>query len=274
MKTLFLVNLGLIIFLFSCKSSTEATEAKEEINNVELIEEQEIEQVSEEIMNESKENAFNLDEILVVFNKGGILPQKYYPHFNLETSDYEEEFEIFLKPKKINDFYILALGVESTLERDDAFIDFYVYFYTLNKKGIISNSILDFAIESSRPKLIILKNQLAKVSVNIPEFDNNYPIASPTGKTLTQTQFITIMDDGKIDKIEVPPYYASVKELRLFRNDFFARYGYKFKSKDLQEYFSKFDWYKPKYDNVDKFLTATDKEVIKYVKLLETQKQQ
>ncbi len=35
------------------------------------------------------------------------------------------------------------------------------------------------------------------------------------------------------------------EDLRLFRNTLFALYGYDFKSKDLKDYFSKYDWYKP-----------------------------
>jgi len=276
MKNLFLISLFFTIFLFSCNSSTDTTEAEEEINDLEFTEDHEIEQVTEETTNKDKGNTFNLSEILAVFNKGGELEQKYYSLFSLETSDYEEEYEIFLKPKKINNFYVLALNVESSLERDDAFVDFYVFFYTLNKNGIISKTILDFAIEGSRPEMNILENKLVKVSVNIPEYIDNKGMGynTPTGKTIAQAQFINIMDNGKIAKIEIPPYYSSIKELRLFRNEIFARYGYIFKSNDLQEHFSKFDWYKPRYENVDKFLTATDKEVVKYVKLLETQKQQ
>jgi len=277
MKNLFLVNLILTIFFFSCNSNTEATETEEEINETEVTEKREIEaeseQVPEETTNESKGNNFDLNEILTVFNKGGMLPQKYYSLFNLETSDYEEAFEIFLKPKKLNDFYILALGSESSLERDDAYIDFYVFFYTLNKNGIISKSILDFAIEDSRPVISSIQNDLIKTSVDIGEYIYKDGVHKSSGKTLTQTQFISIVDNSNLKKIVIPPYYTSVKELRLFRNEIFARYGYKFKSTDLQEYFSKFDWYKPKYDNVDKYLASTDKEVIKYVKLLETQKQ-
>lgn len=34
-------------------------------------------------------------------------------------------------------------------------------------------------------------------------------------------------------------------ELRILRNTIYARHGYIFKSADLREYFSKFDWYTP-----------------------------
>jgi len=54
----------------------------------------------------------------------------------------------------------------------------------------------------------------------------------------------------------------SSEELRIIRNEIFARKGYRFKSTDLQDYFSKIDWYEPKYDNVDSLLSETNKRNI------------
>ncbi|WP_436516107.1 YARHG domain-containing protein [Ekhidna sp. To15] len=51
-------------------------------------------------------------------------------------------------------------------------------------------------------------------------------------------------------------------ELRIKRNEIFAQYGYKFKSEELSTYFSSKEWYQPKYDNVDSFLTELDKQNI------------
>jgi hypothetical protein len=52
-------------------------------------------------------------------------------------------------------------------------------------------------------------------------------------------------------------------ELRVKRNEIFARYGYKFKSEELSTYFSSKEWYEPKYDNVDSLLTELDKQNVK-----------
>ena len=64
----------------------------------------------------------------------------------------------------------------------------------------------------------------------------------------------------------------SLEELRIIRNEIFARNGYRFKSADLQDYFSKMEWYKPKYDNVDSLLSETDKQnielLLKFEKML------
>jgi hypothetical protein len=47
----------------------------------------------------------------------------------------------------------------------------------------------------------------------------------------------------------------SVWDLKVMRNEIFARYGYRFKSEDMREYFNKQAWYKPEYDDVTSQLT-------------------
>ena len=42
----------------------------------------------------------------------------------------------------------------------------------------------------------------------------------------------------------------SKKELRIMRNWIYARHGYSFRSQDLQNYFSQFEWYHPQYTDV------------------------
>lgn len=62
---------------------------------------------------------------------------------------------------------------------------------------------------------------------------------------------------------------CDTRQLRLIRNAIFAKYGYKFKSDELSEYFSKFDWYQPKYNNIDSFLTPIDIRNIQVIKTFE-----
>ncbi|MDW3195268.1 MAG: YARHG domain-containing protein [Cytophagales bacterium] len=57
----------------------------------------------------------------------------------------------------------------------------------------------------------------------------------------------------------------SANELRILRNEIFARYGYIFKSSDLTEYFKTKLWYKPKNTNVDDQLTDIDKSNIERI---------
>jgi hypothetical protein len=62
----------------------------------------------------------------------------------------------------------------------------------------------------------------------------------------------------------------SKEELRLMRNEIFAFHGYKFESKDLNDYFSKMDWYKPSDEDVTENLNSFEKANIILIKKLET----
>lgn len=59
-------------------------------------------------------------------------------------------------------------------------------------------------------------------------------------------------------------------ELRIMRNEIFARYGYKFKTGgEMETYFNKQDWYFEQHDNVNDFLTDLEKENIKLIQQIE-----
>jgi len=68
-------------------------------------------------------------------------------------------------------------------------------------------------------------------------------------------------DSLKDDDLEL----ISPSELRLMRNEIFARYGYAFKSEDLKKHFAKHNWYKSLFDNVDKYLTSQEKHNIEFI---------
>jgi len=64
----------------------------------------------------------------------------------------------------------------------------------------------------------------------------------------------------------------SKSDLKIMRNEIFARYGYKFKSGgEMDNYFKNQDWYTRQHDNVDKFLTDLEKENIKLIQLIENE---
>jgi hypothetical protein len=54
-------------------------------------------------------------------------------------------------------------------------------------------------------------------------------------------------------------------DLRIMRNEIFARYGYIFET-DVKEYFNKQWWYIPKSRNVDSQLTEIEKQNIDFIK--------
>ncbi len=58
----------------------------------------------------------------------------------------------------------------------------------------------------------------------------------------------------------------STEELKLMRNEIFARYGYKFKQGgEMNKHFQKQKWYEAQHNNVDKFLTELEKENIQLI---------
>ncbi len=74
------------------------------------------------------------------------------------------------------------------------------------------------------------------------------------------------------DQQSIPSFVLKGKsagELRIMRNEIFARYGYIFKSEDLAAYFATRPWYKPEFSNIDTRLTATDKANIEKISKFE-----
>jgi hypothetical protein len=59
------------------------------------------------------------------------------------------------------------------------------------------------------------------------------------------------------------------RSLRLLRNMIYARHGYRFSSPDLTAFFSRFDWYNSRYNDVERFLTDIDKRHIQMIQSFE-----
>jgi len=62
---------------------------------------------------------------------------------------------------------------------------------------------------------------------------------------------------------------SSNNDLRLLRNTIYAMHGYIFKSKDLQEYFKKFSWYKGTKENVENELNEKEKMLVRIILAME-----
>lgn len=54
--------------------------------------------------------------------------------------------------------------------------------------------------------------------------------------------------------------FLSPNELKIMRNEIFARYGYTFKTKEMIYHFRKQRWYRPMNTNVTSMLTSIEKE--------------
>ena len=110
------------------------------------------------------------------------------------------------------------------------------------------------------------------IGLTILSCQNNTEQISSVIKSTKNGQEIIL--SSKIDSIEISQMTS--ENLKLLRNEIFARHGYIFKSQELTDYFSKFDWYKPNItsDQVDKKLTETDIYNITLIKSIESNKKQ
>ena len=59
------------------------------------------------------------------------------------------------------------------------------------------------------------------------------------------------------------------EELKIMRNEIYARYHYLFKTKKMSDHFNKQEWYTGYYQNVDSFLTEIENENIKKIRTVE-----
>jgi len=94
----------------------------------------------------------------------------------------------------------------------------------------------------------------------------------------SQSDFYKAVYNGDIDYIykyfvdrDSPNehFKFSNNDLRILRNTIYAKHGYIFKLKDLQEHFKKFKWYKGTKENVDGELTENEKRVIRIISATE-----
>jgi hypothetical protein len=63
--------------------------------------------------------------------------------------------------------------------------------------------------------------------------------------------------------------YLSPFELKIMRNEIFARHGYIFKTPEMKNYFNTQNWYYGRFTNVDNQLTQIEKENIQLIKSYE-----
>lgn len=61
----------------------------------------------------------------------------------------------------------------------------------------------------------------------------------------------------------------SMSELKIMRNEIFARHGYLFKTAEMKNHFSSQSWYQPRFSDVSHLLTPIERENIKLIKRYE-----
>ncbi|MFB9079412.1 YARHG domain-containing protein [Flavobacterium procerum] len=58
-------------------------------------------------------------------------------------------------------------------------------------------------------------------------------------------------------------------DLKVMRNEIYARHNYIFKTDDMKNYFNQQNWYTPRYNNIESMLTALEKKNIKFIQSYE-----
>jgi hypothetical protein len=87
----------------------------------------------------------------------------------------------------------------------------------------------------------------------------------------SQNNFYRSVYSGDIDYIyryyinsgyPIEHFNFSNNDLRILRNTIYAKHGYIFKSRDLQEHFQKFEWYRGTKENVEEELSENERRII------------
>ncbi len=94
-------------------------------------------------------------------------------------------------------------------------------------------------------------NQSSAAPSRLPQPQGQQPLVRPTSQDLPQQSSRTpppalIFPDSSARQVTFGQLVGmSLVQLRLARNEIYARHGYNFASPELQAYFGRFDWYKP-----------------------------
>lgn len=148
--------------------------------------------------------------------------------------------------------------------------------FTLKQKKKIVEIAMEYASDSS-----ILQNFIAKLKVD-GSAAGVKPAATSTTKAprnasnyINALRGVAMTDDYSWIICEIPLQDSdliglSKPQLRILRNTIYARHGRKFKSPDLQRYFSQFSWYYPTVNEVyEHQLSSTEKHNIRLIQAYE-----
>lgn len=139
------------------------------------------------------------------------------------------------------------------------------YFTYFNSDGLYVNTKFapsideDYKIEAIQNKFISFQNTYDEWV----EDEEGYSFEQ-TGERITEyTYFVPYL--GRLSNIEeVDP-----SEWPFLRNSLFARHGYIFQAEYYSEHFSEFDWYEPRFTNVDHLMSVEEKKLADFIKSLE-----
>lgn len=136
---------------------------------------------------------------------------------------------------------------------------------------------LDWAYDACkrhRPETVCGKIKAKALTLAPPVAGRSSPQAPPqaAAKPATecgQSPCLLFPDSDRRELTREELAGLSAADLRLARNEIFARHGYDFQSEDLRNHFAGFSWYVPQGRDIDAKLSAVEKANIKAIRALE-----
>jgi hypothetical protein len=244
--------LFITLLMWSCEGKKTSKEQEVSSDKYELVE-----SVSSNTENvEADINTITAD---LKTEKRNEIPKSYHAFLSL---DEHGAYYLLIPTKKIDDFYFFALYQQNP--PTPILSPYELSFFIIQDGELKQKTKFDIGIYS---ELDVSMHHEHFISIRdwVTEYEENEAgIMEEKGESYEKIGFISLLN-GK------PKMIADLKndELRIARNYIFARYGRKFQSVDLQEYFTQFDWYEAKLENVDDQLTDLDKELLRQLVLLE-----
>lgn len=217
------------------------------------------------IVYKSVKNPFiylNLSEI-----EKTLLFKKVLENYDVKYLGKIAEYLVLLKSSEIKDEYIVGLfDVENNVKQESKFNCRRDGFMTtsLDKTSHLIEDRYLFFMGYEEKKHVSNDNVKGYISINIIDLQILFPKVK-----FPDVQLFTIQDKkNRMQDINSSTSY----ELKLKRNEIFARHGRIFKTKLLQEYFNNQAWYKVNPNYSDSLLTENDKENIKRIIKIEKER--
>ncbi|MDR0834018.1 MAG: YARHG domain-containing protein [Candidatus Symbiothrix sp.] len=130
-------------------------------------------------------------------------------------------------------------------------------FFGLNSEKVESQTKI---LETTSPpnELAVLETNTVDVVPKVEEITPQPPVNQDNENSSSDYQLsIRLLTESDL-------YGLSKAQLRILRNEIYARHGRRFKSADLQEYFSRQSWYQPLYDEVS--LTNIELKNVEFIR--------
>jgi hypothetical protein len=118
--------------------------------------------------------------------------------------------------------------------------------------------------------LLVKQNMYLDFSIVLKRYNNSKNIFSDI---FVNNSLKILLGDVDLLKLKLDIFSLAQMDnqnIKFIRNMIYAKYGYIFDSQGLVEYFSRFNWYDPKYSDVNSFLTEIDKYNIQLIQMFET----